>query len=436
MVLFTIVSTTVTANLQKRYLRAVLHQRIAFHDTELRSGAVAEALGNHASTLRSGLSDKMGMTVQHSATVIAAFAVAISSVWNLALATAAGIPASVLVIGSLSVFGDKFEKQINSLKEEASATAHEVLSSIRTVRSLNATEKMYRKYEKLLKSAATIGWRKSSLFGVVVGTYMFMLYAAYALAFWYGIRLFAQGSVHESGKVITTLFSIMIGMNSFSQLAAYLGQFMGIISAAKELFSIDDSSEVEHRHASGDWQSENTTAPTSQHAMAFQKDIIFSDVTFKYPARPEVPVLKALSLSIPGGKQTAIVGQSGCGKSTLVALLLRWYDAESGSIQVGDVNLSDTSPSQMRANIGFVQQVSHFRPWAVQRLPILINTPQEPRLFSGTVLENVEFGLLGTPMEHLSPKEKKQLAVDASRIANANDFINRLPQVCCLATRV
>lgn len=349
MVLFTIVSTNVTAKLQQRYLNAVLHQTIPFHDTELRAGAVAETLGNHASTLRSGLSDKMGMTVQHSATVITAFAVAISSVWNLALATAAGIPASVLVIGSLSVLDDKFEKQINDLKEQASSTAHEVLSSIRTVRALGATDKLHQRYESLLKSAAAVGWKKSSLFGILVGTYMFMLYAAYALAFWYGIRLFADGSVQQAGKVITTLFSIMIGMNSFSQLAAYLGQFVGIVSAAKELFSLENSCET---------LSDNVqVGKRTDSSQVWRQDITFKDVTFRYPSRPDVSVLKSLSVSIPGGKQTALIGQSGCGKSTIVALLLRWYESEAGSIRIGNKDLAHASGPNVRSNIGLVQQV-------------------------------------------------------------------------------
>lgn len=360
MVLFTIVSTNVTAKLQQRYLNAVLHQSIPFHDTELRAGAVAETLGNHASTLRSGLSDKMGMTMQHSATVITAFAVAISSVWNLALATAAGIPASVIVIGSLSVLDDKFESQINALKEQASTSAHEVLSSIRTVRALGATDKLYERYEALLKSAAAVGWKKSSLFGVMVGTYMFVLYAAYALAFWYGIRLFADGSVQEAGKVITTLFSIMIGMNSFSQLAAYLGQFMGIVSAATELFSLDVlcGQDADDLNVKTQTEKQNSATVSSR---VWQQDIVFEDVTFRYPSRPDVPVLKSLAISIPGGKQTAIIGQSGCGKSTIVALLLRWYESEAGSIQIGNMDLADAPRPNVRANIGLVQQVRNYQ---------------------------------------------------------------------------
>ncbi len=60
----------------------------------------------------------------------------------------------------------------------------------------------------------------------------------------------------------------------------------------------------------------------------------FRDVAFSYPARPDAPVLRKMSLVVPAGKTLALVGQSGCGKSTVVALLERFYDALSGSVLI------------------------------------------------------------------------------------------------------
>lgn len=58
----------------------------------------------------------------------------------------------------------------------------------------------------------------------------------------------------------------------------------------------------------------------------------FTDVEFKYPSRPDVPVLRNLSVAVEPGQTLALVGQSGCGKSTSVSLLQRFYDVAAGSV--------------------------------------------------------------------------------------------------------
>lgn len=398
MMLLTHLATRATSSLQKRYLASILRKPMSFHDTQMQSGSVVEALGTHTNILRSGLSDKMALSVQHGATVIAAFAIGISTVWNLALAVAAGIPATVIIIGCLSVFDDKQQRKIRSLTEQAGTIAHEVLASVKTVRSLNAEAKFTKRYQSLLKQGAKIGWRRALLYGLLVATYMFILYGGYALAFWYGIRLYALGSVSEPGKVITTLFSIMIGMNSFSQLASFLGGVVNTVTSAKTLIAAIDNEQSDELQGDDE---KTANVPVDG-------DIVLSEVSFRYPARPTAQVLDGLSLTIARGKRTALVGPTGCGKSTITALLLKLYESEAGSVTIDDVPLSSIGTKALRSNIGLVQQ--------------------EPRLFTGTVAENVELGLLGTDLEHLSPTEKRELVVEASKMTQIHDFIESLPQ--------
>jgi ATP-binding cassette subfamily B (MDR/TAP) protein 1 len=179
---------------------------------------------------------------------------------------------------------------------------------------------------------------------------MFMLYGGYALAFWYGLKLYVDGEAATAGTVITTLFSIMIGVNSFSELAGYLGPFLRIKSAGAELFKVIDSASMAESSLAPDVSPNYTT----DH---FRQDIAFDNISFNYPTRKNVTVLSGLSLNIPAGKTTALVGPSGSGKSTVVGLLLRWYDAASGQIKIGESGLHEISLQTLRANIGLVQQV-------------------------------------------------------------------------------
>lgn len=149
-------------------------------------------------------------------------------------------------------------------------------------------------------------------------------------------------------------------------------------------------------------------------------DIIFENVNFVYPSRPNVKVLDNLSLRFPAGKMTAIVGPSGSGKSTIVGILQRWYEfngdpttnqlilwLRNGLVSVGGRKLSDIDIKWWRNQIGLVQQDN-----------ILFNT---------TIYKNVEYGLIGTEWEHASDSKKSRLIRTACKDAFADEFISRLP---------
>jgi len=126
-------------------------------------------------------------------------------------------------------------------------------------------------------------------------------------------------------------------------------------------------------------------------------EVKFEQVTFHY--RPEVPVLKGLTVSVRPGERVALVGPSGAGKSTLVKLLMRFYDVTGGAILIDGTDLRDLPLAYVRAHIGFVQQ--------------------EPFLFNGSVRENILYGDLAATEQQLE---------QAARAARAHEFIMELPE--------
>ena len=111
----------------------------------------------------------------------------------------------------------------------------------------------------------------------------------------------------------------------------------------------------------------------------FEGEIEFKNVTFAYPLKPEVDVLKNLSTKIEKGKVVAIVGHSGSGKTTISNLIQRFYDPKEGSITIDGVDLRDFNLSWLRRTIGFVAQ--------------------EPTLYSTTIEDNVTYGVSEYTME-------------------------------------
>jgi ATP-binding cassette, subfamily B (MDR/TAP), member 1 len=122
-------------------------------------------------------------------------------------------------------------------------------------------------------------------------------------------------------------------------------------------------------------------------------------VHFRYPTRPEQPVLRGLNLSVSPGQYIALVGPSGCGKSTTIALLERFYDPLTGGIFVDGKEISSLNVNSYRAHLALVSQ--------------------EPTLYQGTIKENI---LLGAAHEVTDD------AIEAAcRDANIYDFILSLP---------
>lgn len=138
-------------------------------------------------------------------------------------------------------------------------------------------------------------------------------------------------------------------------------------------------------------------------------DIVYKKIDFRYPTRPDVPILKDFNLNIIEGKTIALVGPSGCGKSTCIQLLQRLYDPEHGRIYIGlDEISSDISLKNLRSKLSIVSQ--------------------EPVLFDKTIAENIAYG-------DNSREVAKEEIINAARVANIHNFIIQLPLVrrcfCC-----
>lgn len=207
----------------------------------------------------------------------------------------------------------------------------------------------------------------------------------------------------------------MLSVSSLGQVVAPIMAASKAAGAASSFFSVIDSPSV---------CSDGLSGPQ----VSPRNDIHFKNVSFAYPSRPHVKVLDDLNVSFKVGKLTAIIGPSGSGKSTVVGLLERWYELETaelgeydtekkpveihGSIVLAEDNIRQLDLKWWRSQIGLVQQ--------------------EPFIFDDTIENNVARGLIGSVYEDESQQVKEQLVREACKEAFADEFIDRLPQVCDL----
>jgi ATP-binding cassette subfamily B protein len=141
----------------------------------------------------------------------------------------------------------------------------------------------------------------------------------------------------------------------------------------------------------------SVTPPTSPIVPRVSAQVEFRDAGFHYPGAARA-VLTDLSFLIERGTTTAIIGSSGAGKTTLVNLIPRLFDATSGSVLVGDVDVRDIDPDVLSSKLGLV--------------------PQKAYLFSGTVASNLRYG---------RPDATDEEMWAALRVAQAEDFVSEMP---------
>jgi ATP-binding cassette subfamily B (MDR/TAP) protein 1 len=212
----------------------------------------------------------------------------------------------------------------------------------------------------------------------------------------YLTNLLTSGSAATAGEVINVFMSILIGSVSLAQLAPEMQAVTQARAAAAKLYeTIDRIPDID------------SSDPSGLKPEKVEGNITLESVRFNYPSRPNVTVVKDLSISFPAGKTSALVGASGSGKSTVVALVERFYDPLSGLVKLDGVDLKELNIKWLRTQIGLVSQ--------------------EPILFATTIKENVAHGLIGTEYEQASEEKKFALIKDACVKANADGFINKMP---------
>ncbi|MCE0497488.1 MAG: ATP-binding cassette domain-containing protein [Methylacidiphilales bacterium] len=217
------------------------------------------------------------------------------------------------------------------------------------------------------------------------------IFSAIVVVLWYGTTLLLDGSLQKGELISFMIYTVFVGgsLGSFADLYSNLQKSIGATQRVRELLAEP---------------SEGLTlaAARSDGAIAkerFRGEVTLDHVTFAYPSRPEVSVLKNLTFSVEAGKVVALVGPSGSGKSTIAALLLRFYDPQQGRILFDGRPATDYGLHELRGQMALV--------------------PQEVLLFGGSIAENIAYGRPGASRVEIEAAAKR---------ANAHDFITRFPE--------
>ncbi|KAJ3230322.1 GTPase-activating protein [Chytriomyces hyalinus] len=381
----------ITYRLRVKYLQSVLNKNVNWHDNSS-SGEVSTRHSRDIQLIQDAISEKVPITCAKIFTLISAFCVAFYRSWRLALVLSSVVPvlcASGFLMRRLS---SKSQQITLNSYTSASQIASEAFPAMKTIIAFSAQSKIFDKFSSEVQKAQKSAVRTVFVTGAGLGAISSVTYLVYSLAFYYGQKLLSYGEI-DVGSIINVIFAIVIGSSQIQQVAFDLEAFSLGLEAGRQVFAAINCADEESE----------TLLNVDVEGL-----IEFKNVKFSYPARPDVPVLKGVTLSIKPGMSVGICGKSGSGKSTIIQLLEKFYNPSSGEILIDGRDIQTLNSKSLRSQIGYISQ--------------------EPVLFSGSVLDNVLRGLPVSQVNALTDEEKLQVVRHACKISNADKFISELPE--------
>ena len=294
-----------------------------------------------------------------------------------------------VVVGGAMVFG-RYIRKLSKERQDSLAASNSFLSEallgIQVIKAFTSEIFESKRYSNSIEDVVKVALnyaRSRAIFIVFIITIMF---GGLFFVIWQGAVMLQEGTLTPGALTAFVTYTFIIG-GSIASLGNFVSEVLGALGATERIRAIlEDESEVDLTH---------DTFETSK----IQGNISFKDVHFTYPTRQDIPILKGISLDIKAGQKIALVGASGAGKSTIIQLLLRFYNIESGQIEVDGQDIYPQDLRAYRSNIAIV--------------------PQEVTLFGGTIRDNILYG---------KPDSTDEEVTLAAQQANAWEFISSFPE--------
>ena len=298
-----------------------------------------------------------------------------------------------LVVAAI-IFGRFIRKNSKKVQDELASTniiVEETLQSINVVKAFTNEALEVKRYSSSVQKVVDYALKAATFRGGFISFIIFVLFGGVVGVVWYGGNLVLNGELAFKDLFTFIIYTGFIG-GSVGGLGDMYAQIQRTIGASERILEIlDEKSEINVDEKVASQKSEVVATSTPK--------IAYKNVAFSYPSRPDMEVLKNISLEVKSGEKIGLVGYSGAGKSTIVQLLMRYYKLSGGEILVEGKNINDYDLTELRKKIAIV--------------------PQEVMLFGGTIYENISYG---------NPNASESEVIAAAKKANAFDFIDSFPE--------
>ena len=384
--LVTTLGERVVADLRELVFGHLLTLSPAFFD-RTQSGELTSRLTADTTQIKSAVGSAVSVALRNSVLFFGASAMMVATSPRLSAFVLGAIPVIVL---PLVAFGRMVRKRSRSAQDtlaEASAYAAELVGAIRTVQAFTYERTAGDRFTSAVErafAAARYSIRARSLLTAIA---IFLVFASVVVVLWVGAQDVLADRITPGVLGQFVLYAVFAA-SGLGQLSEVWGELSQASGAAERLFEIlAVKSDIK------------PPANPVRLPEPTRGEVVFDDVRFAYPTRPQPFVLDGVSFRVEPGERVALVGPSGAGKSTIFHLLLRFYDPAEGRIAYDGVDVAKLSPADLRGHVAIV--------------------PQDVVVFAASVGDNIRFG---------RPEATDTDVERAADLALVTEFVRRLPQ--------
>jgi ATP-binding cassette subfamily B protein len=377
----------ITADMKRAVYAHVLKQSPEFFETT-KSGEVLSRLTADTTLIQTVVGTSISMGLRN---IIMAIGALVMLIVTNPLVMAQVLGGLVLVVLPAIAYGRRVQRLSRASQDrvaDSSAIAAEVLNAVPVVQSYVAEKREATRFDSATESAFKTGERRIRARAVLVAFIISATSGALLWGLYQGTQSVIDGKI-TAGHMGQTVVYVILLLSSVAALSEVYGDILRAAGATERL--------MELLSARSPIQSPRLARPLPVHEQG--ASVRLSKVQFHYPSRPAHTALADFSLSVAPGETVALVGPSGAGKSTVFQLLLRFYDPQSGRIELDGEAIDQVALAELRERIGIV--------------------PQDSTIFSTTALENIRYGC---------PDASDEEVFAAARAAHAHDFIGKLPE--------
>ena len=396
---FNTVGQSALADVRRDTYRRLIGLPMTFF-TQRRVGELASRVSTDIAQIESALVDALPQLCRQSIFLFGGVVLIALTSGKLTLVMLCTLP---ILIAAAVTFGRKMRGLSRATQDrlaETGVVVEETLQGIASVKAFaNETFEVGRYQQvnaKVLTAALRAAKWRAAFIAFIIGS----LFGGIVIVLWFGAHLLQTGEITPGELTRFVLYTTFVAgaMGQAAELFTQVQKTIGATQRVRELLNEPMELDLSATASSAFHASPAATASMSARAR-IQGRVEFRDVSFRYPSRPEMPVLTGVNLFAESGEVVALVGPSGAGKSTITALLLRFYNPASGAVLIDGRDAREYPLEWLRSQMALV--------------------PQDVILFGGTISENIAYGKPGASDDEI---------IEAAKRANAHDFIASFPE--------
>ncbi|MBO5244855.1 MAG: ABC transporter ATP-binding protein [Selenomonadales bacterium] len=346
------------------------------------TGTVMSYVTNDVAAMQAGLADHVIDMITEGVILIGSFAMMCWLHWKLTVLTLIIVP---LVGYTMNIFGRKLKKTSFTMQErvaDITSLLQEALTAIRVIRSFVREDHEIDRFAGQNHANFIAQMKNAKLMAMLAPVVEFLAAISVTLILWYGGMEVIDGNLTAGALIAFLVYAVNLS-NPIKRLSRVYGNIQKAVAAAERVFDVLDTDE------------EIKDSADAKQLPPVKGNVKLNDVKFSY-VEGELAI-KGITMEAQPGQMVAIVGASGSGKSTIANLIPRFYDIQSGSIEIDGHDIRSVTQESFRKQIGIV--------------------PQETVLFNGTVYDNIRYGNLEATDDEI---------IAAAKAANAHEFISQM----------